>query len=230
MYNSFNLNTYGYCYQNPVLLIDPNGKQTEFWDTQEPTMAEYIVSSTVGFIGDARAGVMNLASRILGEESRYRGDGGIGVVKLPEGSTTSIVEDILDATVGIVTARFGVSGGVLAQEVKGGVNEGKNIVKDISKTSREARRDVMRKEGIPTSQQPVSQSKNSAGREYTYEVSKSYGGVQKKSVQQQTMDRSHPGEKHWEGGYVKLDSRTGEIRMNNYGRPKLDSNKSKVDY
>ena len=133
VYNSFNLNTYGYCYQNPVLLVDPNGKQTEFWNAQEPTMAEYIVSSTIGFIGDARAGVMNLASRILGEESRYRGDGGIGVVKLPEGSTTSILEDVLDATVGIVTARFGVSGGVLAQEVKGGVNEVKNIVKDISK-------------------------------------------------------------------------------------------------
>ena len=27
VYNSFNHNTYGYCYQNPVLLVDPNGKQ-----------------------------------------------------------------------------------------------------------------------------------------------------------------------------------------------------------
>ena len=27
MYNSGNLNTYGYCYQNPVLYVDPNGKQ-----------------------------------------------------------------------------------------------------------------------------------------------------------------------------------------------------------
>ena len=27
VYNSFNLNTYGYCYQNPVKLVDPNGKQ-----------------------------------------------------------------------------------------------------------------------------------------------------------------------------------------------------------
>ena len=27
VYNSFNLNTYGYCYQNPIILIDPNGKQ-----------------------------------------------------------------------------------------------------------------------------------------------------------------------------------------------------------
>ena len=29
MYNSQNLNTYGYCYQNPVAYIDPNGKQTK---------------------------------------------------------------------------------------------------------------------------------------------------------------------------------------------------------
>ena len=27
VYNSFNLNTYGYCYQSPIILIDPNGKQ-----------------------------------------------------------------------------------------------------------------------------------------------------------------------------------------------------------
>ncbi|WP_303850051.1 hypothetical protein [Apibacter mensalis] len=27
VYNSFNLNTYGYCYQSPVKLVDPNGKQ-----------------------------------------------------------------------------------------------------------------------------------------------------------------------------------------------------------
>ena len=30
VYNSFNLNTYGYCYQNPVLYVDPNGKQSKF--------------------------------------------------------------------------------------------------------------------------------------------------------------------------------------------------------
>ncbi|WP_395856033.1 RHS repeat-associated core domain-containing protein [Apibacter adventoris] len=29
VFNSFNLNTYGYCYQNPVVLIDPNGRQIE---------------------------------------------------------------------------------------------------------------------------------------------------------------------------------------------------------
>ena len=38
MYNSGNLNTYGYCYQNPILYVDPNGKQVEwgkYWDQTE---------------------------------------------------------------------------------------------------------------------------------------------------------------------------------------------------
>ena len=97
-------------------------------------------------------------------------------------------------------------------------------------TSRQARREVMRKEGIPTSQQPKSQSKNSSGREYRYDVDKDGGGSKEKSVQQQTMDRSHPGQGHWEAGDVKTDARTGEARMNDYGRAKLKNTKSKVDY
>ena len=97
------------------------------------------------------------------------------------------------------------------------------------KTSRAARREVMRQEGIPTSQQPRSQSKNASGREYTYEVPKGGGGTQTKSVQQQTMDRNHEGA-HWEAGKVKEDPRTGEVRMNEHGRPKLQNDKSKVYY
>jgi RHS repeat-associated protein len=108
----------------------------------------------------------------------------------------------------------------------------KEATKDGAKaaTSNAARREVMRKEGIPTSQQPVSQSTNASGREYKYEVPKEGGGTEIKSVQQQTMDRSHPGENHWEAGKVKVDERTGEIRETNHGRPKLQNDKSKVDY
>ncbi|MFM2417515.1 MAG: hypothetical protein RL385_2238, partial [Pseudomonadota bacterium] len=87
----------------------------------------------------------------------------------------------------------------------------------------------MRKQGIPTSQQPLSQSRNASGREYRYEVAKSGGGTETKSVQQQTMDRSHPDQGHWEAGTAKVDD-WGNIRMNDYGRPKLANDKSKVDY
>lgn len=37
--------------------------------------------------------------------------------------------------------------------------------KSAGTTSRAARREAMRQEGIPTSQQPISQSKNASGRE-----------------------------------------------------------------
>jgi RHS repeat-associated protein len=97
-------------------------------------------------------------------------------------------------------------------------------------SSRAARREAMRQAGIPTSQQPLSQSKNKSGYEYTYEVPKAEGGTELKSVQQQTMDRSHVGEPHWEAGKVKIDE-AGNPRMNDYGRPKLENEgKKKVNY
>ena len=106
--------------------------------------------------------------------------------------------------------------------------DGIKVVENTATTSRAARRSVMRKEGIPTSQQPLSQSKNSSGREYSYKVPKKGGGTQRKSVQQQTMDSSHKDQPHWEGGEVKSDN--GRTRMNNYNRPKLVNKKSKVNY
>ena len=103
-------------------------------------------------------------------------------------------------------------------------------IDDVSKTSRAARREVMREQGIPTSQQPESQSKNASGREYRYEVPLEYGKKKEKSEQQQTLDCSHENSPHWEAAGVKVDKRTGETQMNPYGRPKLRSNKSKRYY
>ncbi len=98
-------------------------------------------------------------------------------------------------------------------------------------TSRAARREAMRQAGIPTSQQPVSQSRNSSGWEYRYEVPKKMGGGSiPATVQQQTMDVSHLDQPHWEAGEVKVDPRTGETRMNDYGRPKIANPKGKAYY
>ncbi|MCO7218178.1 RHS repeat-associated core domain-containing protein, partial [Halomonas sp. OfavH-34-E] len=97
-------------------------------------------------------------------------------------------------------------------------------------SNRAARLEVMRQENIPTSQQPFSQSRNDSGYEYRYDRPTPGGGTEVVSVQQQTMDRSHPGQGHWEAGAVKTDPLTGEIRLNDYGRPKLTNAKSKVDY
>ena len=106
-------------------------------------------------------------------------------------------------------------------------------VKDVDRltkgmTSRSARREAMRQKKIPTSRQPDSQIKNESGYEYRYNMDDSYGNTKEMSVQDQTKDRSHP-EKHWESGEVKKD-KNGNVIYNNYGRPKLDSNKSKVEY
>lgn len=88
----------------------------------------------------------------------------------------------------------------------------------------------MRQAGIPTSQQPVSQSRNSSGREYRYEVPKNGGGTVPATVQEQTMDVSHLDQPHWEAGKVKVDPQTGETRMNDYGRPKIANLKGKAYY
>ena len=127
------------------------------------------------------------------------------------------------------------AGQVVKQEAKHqiGKHAGKNIINEVkektSPTSREARREAMRDAGIPTSQQPISQSKNTSGREYSYETPKEGGGTQIKSVQQQTMDRSHQGQPHWEAGSVKTDQ-WGNTRNNSFDRPKLGSEKAKVTY
>ena len=117
------------------------------------------------------------------------------------------------------------------------VDELPGLANDIKKmaTSRGARRQAMRDADIPTSQQPTSQSRNASGRSYEYETPRkntvTEGGstIQKKSVQQQTMDSSHEGQPHWEAGGVKTDD-YGDTRMNEYGRPRLKSDKAKVEY
>jgi RHS repeat-associated protein len=90
-------------------------------------------------------------------------------------------------------------------------------------SSRAARRIVMRRTGVPTSQQPVSQSSprgpgnKPAGRELTYDTPK--GEVR---VQHQLQDAQHG--PHWEGGKPKPGGQTDPA-----GRPRLANDKVKVD-
>jgi RHS repeat-associated protein len=97
-------------------------------------------------------------------------------------------------------------------------------------TSRAARREAMRQAGIPVSQQPISQSRNASGREYRYEVPDTGGGSIHATVQQQTMDVSHPDDFHWEAGKVKINLTDGKTRLNDYGRPKIANPKGKAYY
>lgn len=60
VYNSGNLNPYIYCYQNPIIYIDPNGKQVYF---NKFTKSSYTGQSWLGktgtFIGNAVKGTTN---------------------------------------------------------------------------------------------------------------------------------------------------------------------------
>ena len=92
-------------------------------------------------------------------------------------------------------------------------------------TSRAARRQAMREQGIPTSQQPVRQMKTDAGYSYEYEVPKSGGGSQLKVVSDETTDRVAGHGPHWEAGTAKNGAPKDPL-----GRTRVYNDKSKVNY
>ena len=94
-------------------------------------------------------------------------------------------------------------------------------------TMRSGQREAMRQENIPTSQQPTTQTNTPAGRQYEYDVPKPGGGTTAKVVQRNNgTDSSHPGELHVEAGTPKPGKPTP---TDSIGRPRLDSNKTKVN-
>jgi RHS repeat-associated protein len=97
--------------------------------------------------------------------------------------------------------------------------------RSVSVTSNAARRDAMRGAGIPTSQQPISQSTSAAGRQYVYEVPRPGGGTQRMVVTQQTTDRVAGHGPHWEAGKAKVPE-----RLDGLGRIRVTNDKTKVDY
>jgi RHS repeat-associated protein len=73
MYNSGNLNTYGYCYQNPILYVDPNGKQIEwgkYWNNTQQFLndAGDVVNKVAETVAPARPMTTEETARF---ESRY---------------------------------------------------------------------------------------------------------------------------------------------------------------
>jgi RHS repeat-associated protein len=208
-------NRYAYANNNPYKYVDPDG--------HSPLDVGFLVFD-LGKLGYAL----------------YKGDGVNHALVDVAMSVAGVVVPIPGAGEVLKGARaleHGAEAARAAQAVehgveaaRGGEAAAKGATEGSALTSRAARRDAMRDAGIPTSQQPVSQSRNASGREYSYDVPAPGGSTQRMSVQQQTMDRSHPGQAHWEAGRVKTDPRTGAARENGYGRPALANGKSKVDY
>lgn len=208
---------YAYCDSNPVVRIDPDG---EFWDT---------IWDVLNLAYDVGAAGYN---HIKGDHETAKShwiDAGTDLVAtlipfVPAGATK--VLKTADKVVDAVKTADKAGAAVKAADK---VGDATKTVEKTANSSRAARREAMREQGIPTSKQPVSQSRNASGREYSYEVPTEGGGKQIKSVQQQTLDRSHTNQPHWEAGSIKVDP-WGGPQMNNYGRPKLKGDKSKVNY
>lgn len=202
--NPASLNRYAYVLNNPYRYVDPDGRSAKgaFYGG----MIGGAVGGVVGFILGGGGGVVVAIFT-----------GGVGAPVVPAGA--------------IEGGALGSGLGIIVGHNIGDLLSGDDQVMQAStaSTSDAARREAMRQQGIPTSQQPESQSQDEAGRVYGYRVPRPGGGTQEMSVQQQTMDRSHPGEEHWEAGKVKVNRQTGEIQKNQYGRPKLTSDKSRVE-
>ena len=114
VFYSGNLNPYIYTYQNPIKYIDPNGKQTE-WD-----QGMAIQSYTWGWIGDARAGVLNLVSRATNSTDRFEGNGFFGYYKIVDKNSPTLFEDVVNATIGVATSKAGIKSGNIIAAVKTG--------------------------------------------------------------------------------------------------------------
>ena len=92
-------------------------------------------------------------------------------------------------------------------------------------TSRAARREAMRQAGIPTSQQPIAQTRTIAGIQYEYDI-KGKGGKQAIGiVTDQTTDRVAGHGPHWEAGIAKDKHERDPL-----GRLRVRNGKSKVEY
>jgi len=128
-----------------------------------------------------------------------------------------LTEDIKQLGVMYLTDGLARGGGKIEMPVEEGI--------PFAPSMKAAQREVMKQEGIPTSQQPASQKSTEAGKQYTYEVPKPGGGTETKVVQRNTgTDRSHPGQPHVEGGRPKSGGQTDSL-----GRPRLQNDKTKVN-
>ncbi|MEP7269441.1 MAG: RHS repeat-associated core domain-containing protein [Saprospiraceae bacterium] len=227
------VSTYNYVQNNPILRNDPTGALDQVGDPVQPSVAGILLEGayqaiSAGFNYIMRAGEalgLGTEGRSTRASVRHSEGGGVEGIDIVNGPSLGFVAETKSA-IGDALALTPLKGGAAVLAAETGV---KNEAVNVLKSSGAARREAMREAGIPTSQQPISQSRNASGREYTYSSAKKGGGTEIKSVQQQTMDASHPGQNHWEAGKVRTDA-DGNIKMNNYGRPRLDNDKSKINY
>jgi hypothetical protein len=80
--------------------------------------------------------------------------------------------------------------------------------------------DVKERAGIPDDAEPIDEIRNASGVQYVYDVD---GEIL--LVTENTMDRSHPGDPHWEAGRIKENH-----QVDNHGRWRVQNDKIKINF
>ncbi|NLD39511.1 MAG: RHS repeat-associated core domain-containing protein [Desulfatiglans sp.] len=209
------LNRLSYCRNNPLKYIDPSGHE---------------------FINEVIEGDFNDTG------TTWTGIGGsIGVGLIPIVGQIADLRDTIangknvweNPTKGV--AWVGLAGAVVAwvpglgDALKGVFKVGKNVVGSTDEvveitTSRFARREAMRQEGIPTSRSATSHLGNNNSQ---LRVEGADG--KPKIITQHNADKNHKNP-HWHAADPKTDPATGEVLKNNRGQNKYKSGGSTVEY
>ncbi len=224
---------------NPIFFKDPRGNEGEaccdgLWNA---------IKKTAGEVKALASGAANAwgSDQVLGagnksaEEAGFTGD---ETAFYNAGQTTGHGAAVITGTAESIVgggSEVLTSGGSTAVSVPLALHGASTIATAFSKllsqgsesnphnSSSAARRDAMRKEGVPTSQQPTKQKQTSGGRVLEYEVPTSGGGTTKKEAQQQLKDQNHG--PHWEVGTPKKGGQQDPA-----GRNRLQNGKSKSFY
>lgn len=198
--NIFNFNRFIYANDNPIVNIDPDGRQAFTGWSEAQIHATRDNPAAAAQFNDIATDFMPVAGDIKG-----------------------VVEAIYEPTpaniIGAVVGFLPIAGDVAGKFIKNA-----DRVADIASTSRAARREAMRQEGIPTSRPATSQSGTEGGRQQIVEGADGKPQV----VSQHSADATHPNP-HWHAASPKVDD-AGNLRTNSHGQVKYRSDGSVAEY
>jgi hypothetical protein len=146
VYNSFNHNTYRYCYQSPVLLVDPNGKQSNFLQGMKNAIVGFATSTwesikdwpaSVGLQGNDKAVEVytKRTEQLLSttdKMSKAISDPGVAIDKIASDSyVQGQIVGTTAAIIGSAVVTKKVSGRLATRAAKNNI---KNIASSVSRT------------------------------------------------------------------------------------------------